>query len=108
MEGSEHSAGLDTAFDPGTNDEDPAPCDPSSAEGQETSTAPFKASSYSSLDEVMAGAVPVQIPEDSRVPQELLLRVAWNIGLQGEEAVEETDPMVDTLAPEASPEWLCC
>lgn len=45
VEGSKHSAVPDTAFDSGTEDEDLALDDPSGAEGQETSTALFKASS---------------------------------------------------------------
>lgn len=51
----------------------------------------------SSPDETVAGAVPTQILEDSRVHQELLHRVAQNMT---EDVVKGADPMVDILALE--------
>ncbi|EMP33961.1 hypothetical protein UY3_08871 [Chelonia mydas] len=57
--------------------------------------------SSSSPDEVVAGTeVSGPPPIDHRAHQELLCRVAQNLGLQAEEIVEQEDPMVDILSPE--------
>nr|XP_042697612.1 uncharacterized protein LOC122172305 [Chrysemys picta bellii] len=64
-------------------------------EGQKAPT------SSSSLDEAVAGnMVSGPPPIDHRAHQDLLRRVALNLGLQAEETVEQEDPMVDILSPE--------
>ncbi|XP_065446569.1 serine/arginine repetitive matrix protein 2-like isoform X1 [Chrysemys picta bellii] len=57
--------------------------------------------SSSSPDEAVAGTlVSGPPPIDHRAHQDLLRRVALNLGLQAEETVEQDDPMVDILSPE--------
>lgn len=59
-----------------------------------------RASSSSSLDEAVVRALLAPVPDDSRAHQELLRRMAWNMGLQAEKIVEGVDPMVNILTPE--------
>ncbi|EMP32947.1 hypothetical protein UY3_09900 [Chelonia mydas] len=69
-------------------------------EGQEDPILPL-ASSSSSPDEVVAGASTSGPPQiDHRAYQDLLWRIAYNMGLLAEEVVEPEDPMVDILTPE--------
>lgn len=70
--------------------------DPLGAEGQET--IPVRESSSSSPDEALTGSSPTPVMKDSRAYQELLHRVAQNMGLQVEEVSEGMDPTTDVLA----------
>lgn len=85
IESPDPGTGADIAHDPGTDDEEPAQ-DLSGIQD------PVRASSSSSPDEVVAGALAAPIPDDSRVQQELLCRVTKNMRLQAEEIVEGVGP----------------
>lgn len=61
---------------------------------------PVRASSSSSPGKAVAGSSASLPALDNRAHQELLRRVAQNLGLQVEEVSEEMDPMVDILTPE--------
>ncbi|EMP33164.1 hypothetical protein UY3_09726 [Chelonia mydas] len=71
---------------------------PLGAEGSDQGHGPvFSSSSFS--DKAVVGTSMAPALEDSRVLQQLLYRVAQNLGIQVEEVVEDADPMVDILAP---------
>lgn len=82
-----------------TTPEELAPCYPLSEEGKEHKPVPVRASSSSLPDEVITGTSSAPVLEDSSVHQQLLKRVAQNLGLEVEEVAESSDPMVDILAP---------
>ncbi|EMP41659.1 hypothetical protein UY3_01089 [Chelonia mydas] len=50
-------------------------------------------------DEVVAGMSMVPVLQDSRVLQQLMWRAVQNLGIQTEQVIETSDPMVDILAP---------
>ncbi|XP_074983255.1 uncharacterized protein LOC142071637 [Caretta caretta] len=93
--GTEFAAGTASATAQGA----PAWEDLCELEGQEDPM-PMRASSSFSPDEAVAGSSASLLVLDNRTRQELLRRVAQNLGLQAEELSEETDPMVDILMPE--------
>lgn len=60
---------------------------------------PQRASSSSFPDEAGADTSTTLPARDNRAHQELIRRVAQNLGMQAEEVAEETDPLVDILVP---------
>lgn len=69
---------------------------------QEDPVSPLASSSLS-LDDVVAGtSASGHPPVDHHVHRDLLRRIARNMGLQAEQAIEPEDPIVDILTLEGS------
>lgn len=87
----EADTGINSGAGPGIELEVATQDEHGEPEGQEGPVPP-KASSSSSPDEAVAGTSSAPVPMVNRAHQQLLQRVAQNLGLLAEEVVESVDP----------------
>lgn len=90
--------GLGPSTEPSTELQDLASQDTSGAKGKEQSPVAVLAS-FSSPDEAVAGTSFAPTQDDHRVHQELLKRIAQDLGIQVEDISEASHSLVDILAP---------
>lgn len=82
--------------EPSTEPQDSPSWDPSGAEGEAQGPVPVQTSSFSP-DEAVAGTAMAPTEDDYSVYQDLLWRVAQNLGMQAENISESSHALMDIL-----------